>query len=54
MATSKQSEPSLSVDRRQLLASVAVITTAGLAPLAESSGLPTPPKQPTRRQQYRH
>ena len=38
MARPKQSEPGLSLDRRQLLASAAVITTAGLAPIAESAG----------------
>jgi hypothetical protein len=39
MATQKQSESGLSLDRRQLLASVAVIsTTAGLAPIAEPAG----------------
>ena len=43
MARPTQSEPSLGLDRRQLLASVAVITTAGLAPLAEFSG----PAHPT-------
>jgi hypothetical protein len=38
MARPKQSEPGLTINRRQLLASVAVITTAGFAPLAESAG----------------
>jgi hypothetical protein len=33
-----QNEPGLSLDRRQLLTSVAVITTAGFAPIAESAG----------------
>jgi hypothetical protein len=37
MATPKQSEPDLSLDRRQLLASAAVVTAAGLAPIAESA-----------------
>jgi hypothetical protein len=43
MARPKQSEPSIGLDRRQLLASVAVITTAGLPPIAESAG----PAHPT-------
>ena len=38
MARQTQSESGLSLDRRQLLTSVAVITTARLAPLAESAG----------------
>jgi hypothetical protein len=38
MARPKQSESGLGLDRRQLLASVAVATTAGLAPIAEYAG----------------
>jgi hypothetical protein len=38
MAKPIQAAPSLNFDRRQLLASVAVITTAGLAPNAEAAG----------------
>jgi hypothetical protein len=37
MAKPKQSEPSLSLDRRQLLATVAVATTVGIAPNAEAA-----------------
>jgi hypothetical protein len=37
MARQTQSKSALSLDRRQLLTSVAVVTTAGLAPIAESS-----------------
>jgi hypothetical protein len=42
MAKPTQSESGLSLDRRQLLASAAVITTAGLAPIAESAGAANP------------
>jgi hypothetical protein len=42
MAKPTQSESGLSLDRRQLLTSVAVITTAGLAPIAESAGAANP------------
>ena len=38
MARQTQSESGLSLDRRQLLTSVAVITTAGLAPFVEFAG----------------
>jgi hypothetical protein len=37
MARPKQAEPSLSFDRRQLLAATAVVTAAGIAPNAEGA-----------------
>jgi hypothetical protein len=40
MARPKQSEPSLSLDRRQLLAATAVVTAAGIVPNAEAAGGP--------------
>jgi hypothetical protein len=42
MATPKQSEPSLGLDRRQLLASAAVITAAGIVPKAEAAQAANP------------
>jgi hypothetical protein len=38
MATPKQSEPSIGLDRRQLLAATAVVTAARIAPNAEDAG----------------
>jgi hypothetical protein len=38
MARPKQSEPSLSFDRRQLLAATAVVTAAGIVPNADAVG----------------
>jgi hypothetical protein len=38
MAQPKQSEPGLSVDRRQLLAGTAAVTAAGIVPNAEADG----------------
>ena len=40
MAKQNQSDSSIGLDRRQLLASVAVISTAGLAPIAECAEPP--------------
>ena len=37
MATPKQSDPSLSVDRRQLLVTAAAVTAAGIVPNAETA-----------------
>jgi hypothetical protein len=39
MARRKQSEPSLSLDRRQLLAATAVVTAAGIVPNAEATAV---------------
>jgi hypothetical protein len=42
MARPNQSEPSLGLDRRQLLAATAVVTAAGIAPNADSAGATNP------------
>jgi hypothetical protein len=42
MARPKQSEPSLGLDRRQLLAATAVVTAAGIVPNAETAEVANP------------
>jgi hypothetical protein len=42
MATPKQSEPSLGLDRRQLLAATAVVTAAGIVPNANTAEVANP------------